>query len=327
MNKAFNKLWFLSSCLILLVLITGTSYARPLVYYHDVIEAYRDGRHEDGRNLMVQHLNRLGEEGRTFLDTNDKTSRESVSRDILSLTGYVLGAELRLDPIQRFDGDADKMIYLQNKINLSVDLVSYLQGPEAGLTELADYIDKQIGFAARDWIAVGQDLVSDPDIVNFFKGYQKYLTKAGIQSLQEATAYKPAELSRQQVPESLAKSELAAILPVLTDYFEGLRTKNKIWLMAATGLDATRIEQLLSDYDDDLTNEGIDSIVSLDLPDKDDNFNLVKRTDSSNLYDLMIKNINLTVVTNDNTENNMSINKHMSMKKDPNGNWTVFIYR
>ena len=327
MNKAFNNSWFLSLCLILLVLIPETSYARPQVYYLDVIEAYKDGRNEDGRILMVQHLNRLDEQGRAVLDTDDKTSRESVSRDMLNLIGYVLSAELRLDPAQRFNGDADKMIYMRDKINLTVQLVSNLQGTKIELKELADFIDRQIGYAARDWIAAGQNLVPDADISVFFQGYQKYLNKAGIQSLDAAAGYKPTELMRLQVPESLAKSEMAAFLPVITDYFEGLRTKNRDRLMAATGLDFINIEQLLSDYDDDLINEGIDSIVSLDLPDKDDNFQLVKRTDSSNLYDLMIKNISLTVVMNNNIENNMIINKHMSMKKDLDGNWTVFIYR
>jgi len=122
----------------------------------------------------------------------------------------------------------------------------------------------------------------------------------------------------------LAASEAEIVTIAIRDYFEGLVSGDATQLASATGLDAQRITELLDAYRTDCRDEGIAETRSVVLPTLSvADLRLMPNPKQEGLFSLSVAGIRLETVRTDGTVEWRSISKHLTLREETSGRWTI----
>lgn len=286
------------------------------VIYTDMIEAYEQGRLSDARELSRGHLvrfNTLMEKARNDSDL------ETAVRMSLGVIHSMLDAENRLKPTVRLGRSIELRQFVKSVLLQARSNSDRLQKASGSVKA---FIKRELGYGARAWIQAGSAQIPRDELEGFYQDFQKELKAKGFANLDAVLMKKapgPPVDKKFQLP---SEEEIPQIIATIKDYFEGLVTNDPVRLARATGLNTQAVLKLLDRYNQDLQEEGVDTILRLTLPEisKED---LRLQALGRGMYSLMVRGIRLEIVHKDGTKGIRIIDKHFRLRRDKTGHWTI----
>lgn len=286
------------------------------VPYYDVLVAYETGNLEDARSLARTYLARYSP---LLAEPSEELDREYAIVTTLSLVSSILEAENQLPVERRMGADSDFILLTRESLVEARRAARELWDSD----EDTEYVDRQLGVAAAEWIRASQASIQRDELEEFFTDFQSELTAAGWRSLDEIY-----EVQSQMDPERSAAmvdgSQLQAVRGLLQDYYFGLVNRDLTLIERTTGQNAEEARRLLAEFEKDYQEEGISTVLAVSIPElADENTRMRASGDSDRTYEIIVSGIVVDYELSDGTRDQIIISKHFVVRETGGGKWLV----